>query len=158
MKRWIIIAIVFSGFVCVILGDIGLVEEPVSDISDINDVKIKTIYQYKIDMPDGSERVIESETELTEKQYNNDIIKPLNDRIKEIDAQVKAMTIKDNYDIAKPWSLYGKVIQYNYRMILPDGSKLWLNSDVPIKNADCLKMAQNIYRERKMGELSVQME
>ena len=144
MKRLGLILIVISA---------GIGTSPsLSPVADINDVKIIS-YKYKVELPNGDEKIVETEAELTEKQYNDTYTTPIENRLKEIDLEVKAMTVKDNFDIEKPWSMYGKVIQYNYRMKLPDGSKQWINSDKPLKQEDCLKIAKDSYKNKLEGEL-----
>lgn len=151
MKRLSLILIVIcAGMVYVNGRDIGDISVGISPVADINDVKIVS-YRYKVELPNGEEKIIESQEELTEKQYNDNYVTAVENKLKEIEEEVKKMTVKDNFDYAKPWSMYGKVIQYNYRMKLPDGTSQWINSDAPLKQEDCLKIVQNQY-ESKLKE------
>ena len=151
MKRLSLI-LILVGIVCISGRDIEPELVEISPVEDINDVRIRTVYQYKVEL-DGREKIIESETELTREQYNEQYVAVIENRLKEIDSVVRSMTIEDCFDIEKPWSLYGRVIQYNYRMKLPDGKKQWINSDIPLTQEDCFRIIRTSYRNQLKEEL-----
>jgi hypothetical protein len=141
-----------------IIGNIEPVVEPIiiAEKIDPNTITVKAdvTYKYEAKLPDGSVTEIESKEILTEKQVQQkakELFQAEIDRQKAIDATIKSMTVKNTFMYEKQWKLYGKVIQYNYRIKLPDGSKQWLNSKVSMKQEECLEKAKMMYR-MKMEE------
>lgn len=150
MKK-IFIGIVI-GISCVLyairIEPVPIAEKP---IPDVNKVETNVTYEYRIPVSDGTEKVITSKTVLDKTALDiqaKALIQAQIDRKKEIEVKVKAMTEKNTLDMTKEWKMYGKVIQYNYRVKLPDGSRQWLNSKKPLEKGEQLKRAKAMYQTK----------
>jgi serine protease inhibitor len=119
-------------------------------------VTSKTSYTYDAKLPDGTTKQVTSPTVLTTKQiqaqtaaiYDAEQVK-----LKEIDTKVEALTYKGTIIESKQWVMYGKVISYDYRYKLPDGSSNWINSKVPLKEAEVLPKVKASYKAQLTEEL-----
>ena len=131
---------------------------PAAEPIDPNKITVtaKTTYSYDAKLPDGTVRQITSPIVLTTKQvqaqaaslYDAEQVK-----LKEIDTKVAALTYKGTVIEVKQWVMYGKVISYDYRYKLPDGSTNWINSKSPLKEEDILLKVKASYKAQLTEEL-----
>jgi len=112
-------------------------------------VTSKVSYSYDAKLPDGTVKQITSPTVMTEKQVQAQVASLYDAeqvKLKEIDNKVEALVYKGTIIKTKQWIMYGKVISYDYRYKLPDGTTNWINSKVPLKEDEVLTKVKASYK------------
>jgi hypothetical protein len=148
---------------CIIIGLLigwGIVFAKVGSPTAIDSTKITVksavVYNYEAKLPDGTTKQISTSTAMTEKQiqeqtaalYDAEQVK-----LKDIDKKVEELSYKGTVVSYKMWVLYGKVISYDYRYKLPDGTSNEINSKVPLKEADVLTKVKASYKAKLTEEM-----